>query len=286
MGDSKRLQELYAAGDHAAAWQVYAELAETGQAGASDHLVGALSAWRQRQLWPAKRAIEAAVAAGPDGGTLGKVRFTAGHIYREIGDLHLAREYHDALMSEWDAYPQIRPLLEGPAWHNLGLVHYQRREYGEAVLCCDQACSEFRREGMQDYLRQSLQNRAWALCWLGDAAGARVALGEAAGLITSQPAHWQQEIGMAFLTFCEQDHEECQRLTLAIVESRQAPTDVLSHAAWLNGRSHLARGMIKEAVFMANAAVQWATEAQDSRCMSDAQRLLRDCHIAAQTEGA
>lgn len=244
------------------------------------------AAWVERNLFKAKRLAEQALAAKPEGELLARARLLAGVVYREIGDTAMALDTLSDLDREWERYPGTRPLLEGYTLYNLALVYHQRREYGKSVEFNRRAAVEFRQEGMTDHLRRSLQNAAWSLCALGLCGDAQQALDQAEPLCHDDDGLWHQRIGRAFAHFAASEHVTCIDLTTEIIRLDQAPTDVLSHALWLLGRSKLALGSLDEAIRIADGAILYAVQTQDTRCLSNAQALRRSAIEAKQARGA
>lgn len=246
----------------------------------------ARSAWQSRDLVAAKQFIEEAFAAGPEGEELAHTRLTAGVVYREFGDTHLALEYLTTLIHEWHRYPGARKLLEGYALYNLALVHYQRRDYYNAIACNRWAAIEFQSENMHQHLRRALQNLAWSLCCLGNAEGAAAALEQAEDYLEDEEGHWQHRIGRVFVAFVEGGFRETIELARDIIRAEQAAPDVLCHALWLMGLAFVALGNHDEAVQIADKAIIYALQTHDTRCLSDAQSLKRTAYKAKQQPGA
>lgn len=246
-------------------------------------ITAARQAWSDRDLWKAKGKLEAAFDLEPQGEWLARARLLAGVVARELGDTHMALTYLHGLMSGWDMYPDSKPLMEGACLYNLALVRMQRREPHEAIRLYEQAEAAFRAQGMDDYLRQALQNRAWALCGLGDAEGAREALAEAEPVAKSQEAKWQQEVGWAYLALVDGDLDSVLELGRSIPP--EAPALIQAQVSWLAGRAFFRMGDLVAAERFADLAIQWGQESKDTRRINDGTELLRECR-QQRTQGA
>jgi len=275
------VRSLYGSSKPADAWVAYMAALRADTCTAEDHVYGAFAAREIGELQNGRRAAEAAIASRAEGDLLGKARWALGLICREWGDTHSAIEAFGQLHAEWHHYPHLQPLLLGAMWYNLGLAHDQRREWAQSVKCCELAEAEFRAEGMKDYLRQALQNRAWALCRLKDAAGATEALDEAQPLIQTQEAKWQQVIGRAYAALVFGEYRTVLELARSI-PNEGVPVDVQSQVAWIAGRACLATGNVNKAVQLAEISLSWGARAHDVRCLQDGSELRRDCLLVEQ----
>lgn len=278
MGDLGKLRAFYESGAFEAGWNLYqTELAEWP--GPEWHYYGARCARALGDLPGARRAIMQAIALNPTGALLGQTLFTCGIILRESGENGTAAERFREALARMEEYPNLRPVMDGPTYYNLGLTLRSLGDMAGALDCYRRAADIQRREDLREQLRMTLQNIAWLLCILGDATGAREALDEAEPLIANPQGRWQQQLGMAFLVAVEGDRERALHACEAITNSPESvPLDVRSHAYWLAGRIALEIGQYPLALQLGQAALDWGQQAQtvDMRCWQDASKLLRE----------
>lgn len=289
MNMSQSLRELYSARRLDEAWAAYGRLLGGEPVSAEDHLTGGLTARLRGDLRGARMALERGLQAGPAGATLGKLLMTYGVVVREIGEPRTAIDYLREFILRMDEYPELRPVALGAGYHNLGMAYRGARQYIDAVQAYDFAIAEFRQESMHQYLRESLWSQAWALCFLGDGARADEALDESEALCDGSPSCWYQTLGRGFAHAVAGRRTEALHASQAVIDSGEAPPDVMSHACWVAGRVLLDMGQIASAEDLQAVAVTWALKSQsDTRCLQDAQDLKRQIYEAQhrQTEGA
>ncbi|HEY3365684.1 MAG TPA: hypothetical protein VGK74_11565 [Symbiobacteriaceae bacterium] len=170
--------------------------------------------------------------------------------------------------------------MAGLTWYTLGLVHYSRREFDDALQAEERAIGILQPLDYPSYLRCALQNHAWTLALTGRAADARRCLAEAEPLSQEGDAFWVQQIGWGNLAVAEGQHDKALTITTGILRAadhQQMPKHILSRAAWIGGRAQFALKHTEEAIFLAQASQQWGIDANDFRCISDAVALLREC---------
>lgn len=276
------LRQLYESRRLVEAWQEYQNLLEAGTADPEVHLLGALTARRLPNPDPreARRALERAEAANPGGVTLGKVLLSLGTLLREIGDVSAAIHYLQQFIAGIAEYPELRSVCFGVAHYNLGLAFRCARRYSDALQVYEIAASEFRQNDFPDYLRQSLQNKAWLHCLVGDVQAAEAALAEAENLCDTETARWQQRIGWAYLEAVTGERTSAlTRCESIIAAESTAPPEVVSHAYWVAGQVALTLGQIEQAGLMADQAVSWSLKVtHDVRPMQDASALRREIY--------
>lgn len=155
------------------------------------------------------------------------------------------------------------------------------REMGAAREAYNRAVACHRREGMDKLRRESLQNLAWTCCLMQEASGAADALAESKPLCDTDEALARQQLGDAHLAFITGHQVRTIRLCDALVAMPSLPADVTSHAYWLSARVALGYQDYEKAQVLANMAQQWAArDRTDSRCMSDAARVLQQIREA------
>lgn len=268
----ERLRTLYSDGKFAEAWGLYS--ANSALDIAEFHLYGALAAWRQNQHWQAKRAVEMALALPSEGGVLGRIRFVAGSLYREIGDYADALHFLLALIEDWNQYPEERVILEGAAWHNLALTRYSRREFEESVICNRQAARVFLQWGNVSDYAKAQRNAAWSLCFMGDGEMAAKLLQEVEQKTAGDDDMAHQTLGWAFVALVLGKNDSCLELVEELMTATAIHPDVMVQAHWLAGHAHLAKGDVEEARRLARQAQDIALDAGDARLTTDVQRLI------------
>jgi tetratricopeptide (TPR) repeat protein len=227
------------------------------------------------ELHAARVEIERARQLNPTGRDLVNVLITAGIVNREIGDIAAAIEDLQRCIGLLPDYPNLAAVMLGPAWYNLGLALRQARRLQESIDAYGVAIGMFRADGLDNYLRMALQNRAWAFCVAGNAQSAGADLAESAPLCTTPGALAEQRIGEAFYLSLTGGDAEAVRICAELAEDVSAPADVASHALWLAGRLALASGAMENAQLLANQAVERATRCGgENRCLADAGDLL------------
>lgn len=289
----EKLCSLYSDGHYEAAYTLYRELSVLENVDAEVFLLGGRAALAMGNHYAARAALDLAINAGPEGRTLGMVRFIHGAVLLYLGEIHPAIEQFSAFLQGIIDYPELAPLFRGPALYNRALAYRQARKYNESLNDYWEACEEFRREHMREYLCQALHNRAWVACIFGDTADARAALEESLPLCDTDYLRWHQRIGEAFLAALSyhpsdpsgqaaaqrQALEQCQ--TIYEHAGADLPADVRSHACWLAGRISQELGELDAAESLALQAVHHgAATRNENRCLHDASELLREIRHA------
>lgn len=282
MGEPAPLEGLYAQQRFEEGWTLYRSLRETGAAGAAEHLLGARCARGRGDLFGARWALGEAEEARPEGQVLGQVRFTYGLVLREIGEYNTAIEYLSACIRGLGHYAELAPVMEGPAYYNLGLALRQTRRYDEALSAYQEAAARFRGESMHTYLCMTLQNLAWVACLVGNAPAAQSALAEAEPLCNSEVLRTHQSLGQAFVASLGDlpDRERAMALCESFIRAEHTPNQVRSHAYWLAGKVALSLDKLDLAESLARSALDWgARSGNDNRCLHDAADLLREVRL-------
>lgn len=265
------------------AWALYESAPAEGP---EWHLYGALVAYRTGNQFAARTAAEKGLAGDPTGSILGRLRFVAGEVNRTIGDNAEAKRQIAAFLCDVGQYPELQPIWEPLAYYNLGLTHYQRREYADAIACYQKAIGGLRREGLRDYLRLAIQNLSWTLCLVGDVPDAVRVLEEAEDLCETEEARWKQRVGFAWIALNERDFDNARELAEDIVKSDEAPNDVKALACYIAGRCYLESGYSEQANLMGIAALDLAAAVGDSRVINLATELRRACYERLHGTGA
>lgn len=280
MAHNEALRTALLAGDYQEAWRIYQALCETDQADADTHQMGGRAAVAKGDLYNADRAMEAALAAGAAGRTLGQVRLILGEVQRRTGDLSAAAETLERFLAGMWEYPELGPLWQGSGLYNLGLTYRQLGRLDEARAAYMAAAEECRREGLEDLLGQTLWNLAWVLCLQGETEAAREALAESERVRSDEWGRWHQLIGWAFVEATEGWQYSTTEICTRIMKAPNAPPDVSSHAYWLLGRQALQHGDLKIAMMMAEAALEEANSFPgDNRARLDAADLWRNAKL-------
>ena len=279
LGEPALLGDLYAQKQFSEGWTLYRTLRETGAVGAAEHLLGARCARGRGDLFGARWALNDAVESATEGPVLGQVRFTYGLVLREIGEFGTAIEFLSACIQGMHGYAELAPVMEGPAYYNLGLALRQTRRFPEALSAYREAAARFRAEGMRTYLCMTLHNMAWVACLVGDLPTAQSALGEAEPLCDTGDLRVHQSIGQAFAHSLggPAEQEQAMRTCEGLTKADHAPAHIRSHAYWLAGKVALATDRLELAESLARNALDWgARSAEESRCLRDAADLLRE----------
>jgi len=279
LGERSVLVELYAQRKFDEGWAQYRSLKATGETGAAEHLAGARCARGRGDLFAARWAIGLAQEANPTGSLLGQIRFTHGLILREIGEFNSAVQCFMACIQGMWEYPELAPVMEGPAYYNLGLAYRQTRRYTEARQAYEEAAARFRPEHMTESLCMTLHNLAWVACLVNDPSTARTALAESQPLCGTEEFRIHQTIGEAFLASLgdETDRHRAIEICDGLTKGGHVPDQVRSHAYWLAGKVALGLGQHDLAESLARHGLEWGTKAQDdNRCLHDAADLLRE----------
>lgn len=273
---AEQLRELLLAGDHHAAWKLYQELHEAGQADAAAHHLGGRAALARDDYYSTRLCMERALAAGASGEILGQVRLVLGDAQRRIGDLSGAVATLEAFLAGMWEYPELGPLWESAGLYNLGLAYRQLGRLSEARAAYEAAADGFRREHLQEQLGMVLWNLAWVQCLQGDTEAAREALAESEQVRADEWARWHQLIGWAFVEATEGWQHSTTEMCKRILRAADAPPDVQAHAHWLLGREALQQNDPKMAMAMAEAAIDAANSYPGSnRARNDAADLWR-----------
>lgn len=278
MGDLQALKAAFSERRLDDAWALYRQLDATGGACAEGHLVGARVAMAREDLHAARWAIEKAAAETSTGALLGQIRYTRGLALQLLGDVQAAIEQMQACINGVNEYPELGPVMLGPAWNNLGLLLRQSKRYQEAIDAYTTACGICRTESLHTYLCMALHNLAWTACMMRDRVRAEAALDEAEPLCKSESLQWHQQITLAYLAALGDMDEQRQAMELcqSIIDQGEAPIDVRSHACWVAGQVALQLGQLDAAEDLAKQAVHHASQDRsESRCLRDAADLLR-----------
>jgi tetratricopeptide (TPR) repeat protein len=190
---------------------------------------------------------------------------------RIIGDYHVAIKQFEACLIELSQRPGLEPVLRGPTLYNLALTkHYYTGHENEALQLCMDAVAEFKREGMNDYLRQALQNASWMAVAQNDLALAEALLQQAKPLCVTPEHHHRQELLLSYyynaqgdeaqaLAYIDHIHQEAKK--------QSVPLDVMSIGAAIAADIALTRGDIDTACSLASIAYDRAVkDGVDSRC--------------------
>lgn len=271
------LRDLYEARRYEEAWAEYARVLIEEPVTAEDHLTGGLVARLRGDLQDARLAFERCLAEEPAGITLGKALMTYGVVLREIGEPCTAVQYLQQFLDRMDEYEELRPVAWGAGHHNLGMALRGARRYEEAIVAYEVAIREFRREGMNSYLREALWSQAWVYCIMGNCQSAILDLNEAEPFCRDDRGQSQLILGWAFAdAVAGRRPEALQRCETLLSYLENVPTDVLSHACWVAGRVMLDMGQLEGAEEMQRGALDWALKTtSDSRCLQDANDLKR-----------
>jgi tetratricopeptide (TPR) repeat protein len=243
------------------------------------HLLGGYFAWAKRDVYRARAILERILPIAETGPAYlrQRVRYALAEVYRCIGDHHLACIYLRTLLAEGNVLPD----MEAMTWYTLGLTHYSRNEWDDAIQAEARAIAMFRDLNYPEYLRKALHNHAWTLTLLGRTDEARTCLEEARPLAENTPApgRWANEIGWAHLALAEGRPTDALDIVTGVIRAADhdtIPDDICSRAAWIGGRAQLALGHVYEAEMLADASLRWGMEANDVRCINDALALLRE----------
>jgi ATP/maltotriose-dependent transcriptional regulator MalT len=124
-----------------------------------------------------------------------------------------------------------------------------------------------------------LHNLAWLHCIQGSVAEANTCLKEAAGLLTTRELRVHQTLGEAHLALVEGDlltaAERCETIFRQSGPGERATAEEQSQAAWVAGMVALAQGNLESASQLADIALNYGTDAKESRLMNDAGSLRR-----------
>jgi tetratricopeptide (TPR) repeat protein len=266
--------------DHA--WAEFQRLQSEGPCSARLLWLGSLAAFWRRELFHARQLAEVALGARSAAEPhliLGEIRFHLGMITRELGDTYVALEQFQLFLQELPIlYPELS-MGEGKAYYYLALTQRQRRDldgsvesYQRAIACC-------RRDGLPSLLCMCLQNLAWIHCINGSAPAARACLEEAASLLASRELRVHHTLGEAYLALVEGDlfaaADRCERIFRQSGPGDRATTEEQSQAAWIAGMVALEQGNLESASQLAEIALNFGTEAKESRLMNDAGSLRR-----------
>jgi len=263
------LQSLYAEHRFAEAWTLYE--VHPQHPDPEWHLLGSLAACRQERWFPARDAIEKALALGADGALQVKIRFQHGFVVRAIGEFALAVSEFTWCLSAIEGFPDIASVLRGPLHYNRGLALGSMPDAVGALAAYEAAAKEFRREGLHEYLRMCLQNLAWIACDLRDHDRAEAALSEAAPLCSTESARWHQRLHLTRLAQVRGERTEALRLCEWIEKSDSGtvPADVLSLCACITAEIALDLGLVDLAERTLGLAFDRAVVSpSDSRCLA------------------
>ncbi len=274
------------------AWAEFQRLNDEGPSSARLLLMGSHAAFGRRDLFQARALAEQALNTwGPPDPPklLGQIRFHLGMVTRELGDTHVALEQFEKFLAELSPkYPELS-MGEGKAYFYLALTKRQRRDLDGAVTAYHQAIDCFRRDGLPSLLCATLQNLAWLLCHLNRPQEARQHLAEAEQLAGSAELRVHQTLGEAFVAALEGNFLYASQLCEAIFRRAERGETITpeekSQAAWIAGKVALAQGSPESASALANIALNYATEAKDSRLMNDASALRQELYTRTR-EGA
>lgn len=271
------------------AWQEFDRLQQEGPPSARLLLMGSHAAYGRRDFFKARHLAEKALASWSSSDPvklLGQIRFHLGMVTRWIGDTHIAMEQFQTFLQELSAkYPELS-MGEGKAYYYLALTLRDRRDHDGAAAAYRQANECFRRDGLPSLLCAGLQNLAWLLCHMGRPAEARTALEESALLLDSPEDRIHQTLGEAYLAATEGKHGHaanlCESIFRRVERGETVTAEEQCQAAWIAGTVALAQGHMESAAALATIALNFATEAKDSRLMNDASSLRRSIHLRQQ----
>ena len=288
LAQSEELVAHYEQRRYAEGWALYREHADASPSlPASVHYYGARCARALRNYHGARQALSLAEVAGPTGALLGQIRFTHALIVQEIGEYMTAVTAWERTIQGMHLYPELAPVMEGPAWNNLGLTQRMLKRYDDALDAYRQAAALMEGEGPAEHLRICLLNIAWLHCIRGDVVSASVALEQAEPLIHSSAARWKHQVGVAFLSLVQKDREGALGLCNAVAGAVEALPEDRSHACWLSGKIALEIGQFDMADSLARQAISHGEKARDvNRCLHDAADLLRQVNLARTKQGA
>lgn len=270
-------------------WALYRSLETEADSGPEIHYYGARCARGRHDYHGARRAIGRALEGQPGGTLLGQIRFTYAIMLQEVGEYLAALEAWQQVIAGMGEYPELGPVMEGPAWNNLGLTLRMQRQYDAALDAYHRAAVLLRQESSTTHLHTALLNIAWVHCLRGNAAAAREALDEGERLTRPGEPAFRQQLGRAFLAAVEGDHHGALHTCEALGQAEAAPLHVRSHAYWVAGRVALSQGILDPAESLIRQALKLGAEARDDeRCLHDAAQLFREIHRArmAATQGA
>jgi tetratricopeptide (TPR) repeat protein len=277
MANLDTVKVLYATKDYSAAWVAYQEAWVQDPDNAEVHLWGARSAKAKGDIYGARWAIDQAHEACPLGAIGGQVRFMRGLVLREVGDIEESIQSFEACIQGMWEYPELGPMMLGPALYNYALALRQAKRNLDAIDAYRRATDELRNEKSLIHLCMTLHNLAWVACISLLTDVAREALDESEGLCTTEVLRWHQAIGQAHLDAIVDDQTAHRRAVVTCDEliSSGAPDEIKSHACWLVGRSALTLNQLDSAESLALQAIHHGARARnDNRCLADAAELL------------
>lgn len=264
------------------AWQEFDQLQQDGPPSAHLLLMGSHAAHGRRDFFKARHLAEKALAAWSPSDPpqlLGKIRFHLGMVTRWIGDTHVALEQFQLFLQELSVkYPDLS-MGEGKAYYYLALTLRDRRDHDGSASAYMQANACFRRDGLPSLLCAGLQNLAWLYCHMDRPSEARIALEESALLLETPEDRIHQTLGEAFLAAVEGKYGHaaslCESVFRRVERGEPVTTEEQCQAAWIAGTVALAQGHLESAAALAGIALNFATDAKDSRLMNDASSLRR-----------
>lgn len=292
MGNLDRLVALYNEGRYQEATDLYRQAPRSGDA--LWHLYGGLSVGQLvptqadrkaagNLLHEARLACERGLQVQAEISVTIRLHFVIGETYRQLGQYVEAILHFETLFQVWQRHDEYMTLLEGAAWHNVGLAHYGRRDYEKAAVCALRAADHFLLNDKREHYARAMRNYAWALCGMGSSTQAGEALDAVENMSNDGGEHfWHQQIGRAYVAYVMQDHAKALATTEFIITQDRAPSDVMAHAAWLSARSYLGKGDLTAANIMASVCMDWAIRVVDARLMNDAQAIQREVRAQRQ----
>lgn len=273
------LRELYEQHRFDEGWALYRSLEAEADSGPEVHYYGARCARGRHDYHGARRAIGHALEGQPSGALLGQIRFTDALMLQEMGEYLSAIEAWQRVIAGMGEYPELAPVMEGPAWNNLGITLRMQRQYDAALDAYHRAAALLRQENSTAHLHIALLNIAWVHCLRGNAVGAREALDEGEPLLRPGELTFKQRLGRAFLAAVEGDYTDALQACEELGQAEEVPLHVRSHAYWVAGRVALSQGILDPAESLIRQALKLGAEARDDdRCLHDSAQLFRELH--------
>lgn len=271
------------------AWPEFERLLEQGPPTARLLLLGSHAAYGRRDFFRSRQLAEKALSTWNSvdpGNLLGQVRFQLGMVARMIGDSHVALEQFQLFLSELSSKYADLSMGEGKAYFYLGLTLRERRDLTGAVEAYQKANSCFRRDGLPSLLCKCLHNQAWLYCHMNRQQDARACLMESSTLISTPAEQVHQTLCEAFLAAVEERYDLANHLCEEIFRRAERGEPITAEeqclATWVAGTVALSQGNLENASALANIALNFATEAKDSRLMNDAGALRRSVLVRQQ----
>lgn len=281
-----QLRGLYEARSYDEAIRLYRT--DVASQDAEWHLYGALAYNKKGEFFVSLQAIDRACFQNARESVRAKVFFHRGTLKRLIGDLRMAVEDFTYTLKLLAVAKELRPLLLGATYYNLALTQeYIRDSSTPALENYGLALDEFRKEGMVEYERMTLQNMVWVLCERRDTEQAERLWGEANALCTSEDAKWRQRMLEAKIHLAKGETSEAMRLCEWIESGEGVSFDVKCLNLCTAVEAAISLLLFEQALLLANVAMTYTGKTElDSRCFVTANRAYTKALNAKMRAGA